>query len=142
MCIAAGDSRGLSSDDTILTPRGYLEDACFTAFLSGSDELLEACTYALRHPVWVPCLGRRSCPPMLPLLPILCDTYDSLEDAVRHFFWEDLPVRSANDVMGCQIEDTQGEISRSDQPVDASYNRYAIRRVRYEAVRREETPCI
>lgn len=134
---AEGKPRG----DTILTPRGYLEDACFTAFLSGPDELLEACAEALRHPIWVPCLGRRSCPPTRPLLPLLRDDFDSLEDAARHFFWEDSPVRSASAVMRCEIEDARGGIARSDQPIDAARNRYAIRRVRYDSVRREEAPC-
>ena len=137
MLNAEGKPRG----DTILTPRGYLEDACFTVFLSGPESMLMACANALRRPVWTPSLGRRSCPPMQPLLPVLSDEYASLEEAAVHFCWQRPKVREAAAGMRYEIEDAQGLWTRSDQPIDASHDQYAIRRVRYETAR-EGKECI
>jgi len=54
---------------TLLSHRSYLADAAFTAAVTGNDTaLLRECAEALRHPVWQPYLGRRSCPPEGPLL--------------------------------------------------------------------------
>ncbi len=124
------NAQGKPRCDTIVTPREYLEDACFTAFLSGPEDVLRACAEALRHPVWVPCLGRRSCPPARPLLPHLTDDYASLEDAARRFRWKGMePARAEKDLY-CEIEDAAGKRMRNDQPLDASRDRYAPRRTR------------
>ena len=124
------NTQGKPRGDTIVTPREYLEDACFTAFLSGPEDVLLACADALRSPVWVPCLGRRSCPPTRPLLPCLTDAYDSLEDAARRFCWKDMENARTEKDLYCEIEDARGTRTRSDQPLDASHDRYAPRRVR------------
>lgn len=124
---AGGDDRG---SDTINGRKEYLEDACFTAFLSGPEDVLRACAGALRHPVWTPCLGRRSCPPARPLLPHLTDEYVSLEDAARRFRWEGMEPAHAEKDLYCEIEDAAGTQMRNDQPLDASHDRYAPRRVR------------
>lgn len=124
---AGGGDRG---SDTINDRKEYLEDACFTAFLSGPENVLLACADALRSPVWVPCLGRRSCPPACPLLPCLTDAYDSLEDAARRFCWKDMENARTEKDLYCEIEDALGTRTRSDQPLDASRDRYAPRRVR------------
>ena len=51
-----------------VTCRHYLEDAVFLAGLESEDEaLLQELEVALRHPVYPLYLGRRSCPPTLPL---------------------------------------------------------------------------
>ena len=52
------NTQGKPRGDTIVTPREYLEDACFTAFLAGPVDVLLACADALRSPVWVPCIAR------------------------------------------------------------------------------------
>lgn len=52
---------------TKVTNRYYLSDAVFVAGLTGSDELLDALDSALRHPVYAPFLGRKSCPPAAPI---------------------------------------------------------------------------
>jgi len=123
---AEGKPRG----DTIVTPREYLQDACYTVFLTGDDALLVECSNALRHPVWVPCLGRRGCPPAYPLLPVLTDAYRSVEEAVCAFRWEMPPVKDASDRMRVEIEDPHGEVERNDQPVKSAEYRYRKRRVR------------
>ncbi|MGW0771765.1 type I-E CRISPR-associated protein Cas5/CasD [Streptomyces sp. NPDC002676] len=65
---AAGGKRN-PSDATLVSDRYYLADAAFTAALTSDDtSLLLHCATALRAPVWPLYLGRRSCPPTLPLL--------------------------------------------------------------------------
>ncbi|MFJ6134854.1 type I-E CRISPR-associated protein Cas5/CasD [Kitasatospora sp. NPDC092286] len=50
-----------------LSDRFYLADAVFVAALQGDDELLDALLSAVRAPVHLPYLGRRSCPPSEPV---------------------------------------------------------------------------
>ena len=57
-----------SRDASYVTYRHYLQDAVFLAGLESEDEaLLRELEAALRHPVYPLYLGRRSCPPTLPL---------------------------------------------------------------------------
>jgi CRISPR system Cascade subunit CasD len=53
--------------NTIITPRQYLQDACFTAFICGEKELIEEMAEALQNPKWVFFLGRKSCVPSCPV---------------------------------------------------------------------------
>ena len=88
----------------LVTPKDYLEDACYTVFIAAPEETLEACAAALRHPVWTPCLGRRSCPPTRPLLPLISEAYSSLEDAA-HIFAGKIH-RCAGPVQICSMKST------------------------------------
>ena len=68
-------------EDADETERYYLADAVFLAGLeSGDRPFLEELDAALRNPVWPPYLGRRSCPPTLPLALGIRDAglYDAL----------------------------------------------------------------
>ena len=57
-----------SKDTSYVTYRHYLQDAMFLAGLESSDKaFLNELEAALRHPVYPLYLGRRSCPPTLPL---------------------------------------------------------------------------
>lgn len=57
-----------SSSTSYVTYRHYLQDAVFLAGLeTGDEQLLQELETALRHPVYPLYLGRRSCPPTLPL---------------------------------------------------------------------------
>lgn len=54
---------------SFVTERYYLSDAVFLAGLSSQEDgLLERLEHALRNPVYPLFLGRRSCPPTLPLV--------------------------------------------------------------------------
>ena len=55
--------------ETVVSERYYLADASFLAALTGPRELLDQLHAALEAPVWPPFLGRKSCPPSLPLWP-------------------------------------------------------------------------
>ncbi len=55
-------------DDSHLTERYYLSDAVFIAALESDDtELLQEIEKAVKNPVYPMFLGRRSCPPTLPV---------------------------------------------------------------------------
>lgn len=47
---------------TALTTRGYLTDATFTVLIAPPEDRLDELTHAIRHPLFSPYLGRRSCP--------------------------------------------------------------------------------
>lgn len=67
---------------TYITHRYYLADAIFVVgFESADRNFLEKLENALRHPCYPLFLGRRSCPPTLPLLLGICDK--DLETALR-----------------------------------------------------------
>lgn len=50
-----------------LSDRFYRADAAFGAFIEGPDELIEALAQAIVRPVFPLYLGRRACPPTMPL---------------------------------------------------------------------------
>lgn len=135
---AAGKSRGKAG--TIITPRQYLQDAVFTLWLWGDEQALEHCYAALRHPVWPPFLGRKSCVPAVPLLPEWVEA-GSIDEAVCLF---DAPLPQKN--VAVEIELTPGEqpkpveriIERPDEVVRADLNQYRRRSVRAGYIRKED----
>jgi CRISPR system Cascade subunit CasD len=54
--------------DCVPSHRYYLQDASFVAALDGDDTSVSRLAEALRSPRYPPFLGRRSCPPSVPLL--------------------------------------------------------------------------
>ena len=134
---AMGKPRG----ETIITPKQYLQDAAFQVFISADGDLLEACRQAMLHPRWAICLGRRSCPPAIPVIPRIVE-YASLEEAVECCFDAGLKARSAS--MPCQIEAIPGVkaecqlLTRMDEVVCADQNQYHERVVYARVVQRSE----
>lgn len=51
-----------------VTDRYYINDAVFLVALEGNETLLKSIEEAMQHPVYPLFLGRRSCPPTVPLL--------------------------------------------------------------------------
>lgn len=73
-----------------VTERYYLCDAVFLVGLESENrELLQALEQALQAPVFSPFLGRRSCPPTLPIT--LGIRESSLVDALQHEPWLAFP---------------------------------------------------
>ncbi|MET8029002.1 type I-E CRISPR-associated protein Cas5/CasD [Streptomyces avermitilis] len=72
-----------------LSERFYLTDAVFVAGVKGDARLINALYEALLEPVYLPYLGRRSCPPAEPITmrEPLADA-DSLEQALREAEWQ------------------------------------------------------
>lgn len=86
---AEGKPRGSEDDpDTIVSPRAYLQDASFLVVLAGPVEVLEQCRDALLAPQWPVYLGRKSCPPVRPVLDSLSVAYSSVRDALERHPWE------------------------------------------------------
>ncbi len=64
----AGGGLKTGAQGTLITRREYLADASFLVALQGDVALIETVANALRSPKWTLYLGRKSCPPSLPVL--------------------------------------------------------------------------
>ncbi|MEV5767959.1 type I-E CRISPR-associated protein Cas5/CasD [Micromonospora sp. NPDC052213] len=73
---------------THVTHRFYLQDAVFVAAVHGPVDLLHTLASALRNPAFPLALGRRSCPPTMPLLL----TPDTTNRADRDALWAGQPL--------------------------------------------------
>ncbi|MFC0601006.1 type I-E CRISPR-associated protein Cas5/CasD [Streptomyces palmae] len=71
-----------------LSDRYYLADAVFVAGVEGDPELIRRLHAAADAPHFLPYLGRRSCPPSLPLLFQGSLTDQPLESALRDAPWQ------------------------------------------------------
>lgn len=74
-----------NKERTLLSERFYCTDAVFLGFVEGPDELVDVLAQAVVRPVFPLYLGRRSCPPALPLR--LAVREGSAWDAVRETPW-------------------------------------------------------
>ncbi|HRQ71638.1 MAG TPA: type I-E CRISPR-associated protein Cas5/CasD [Phycisphaerales bacterium] len=64
----AGGKVKTGAQGTLITRREYLADASFLVALQGDSALVAAVAEALAAPKWPVYLGRRSCPPSVPIL--------------------------------------------------------------------------
>ncbi|MGW0789787.1 type I-E CRISPR-associated protein Cas5/CasD [Streptomyces sp. NPDC002911] len=126
-----------------VSERFYLSDAVFVAALEGDRELLGGLHTALRVPVFLPFLGRRSCPPSRPVDLHLYDGSDLTEALTTEVWqasdWYQKRRRRDETVQltmlletgpGADFADGAGDTVR-DQPVsfDVRHRRYALRGV-------------
>lgn len=80
-------ARSLDGSKTMpLSYRFYLGDAVFLAGVEGNDALIEGLSESLANPTFPLYLGRRSCPPILPLH--LTVTEDPLLKALQEAQWQ------------------------------------------------------
>ena len=63
----SGKRQASSTGDTKVTERFYLADAVFTTAIGGPGDLLARLAQAINQPRYALSLGRRSCPPTMPL---------------------------------------------------------------------------
>lgn len=132
--VAAGGYRSPETS-TQVTERFYLTDACFVAGLEGTPELLADLDSALEAPTFPLYLGRRSCPPDLP---IRLGIYDGdLLDVLSSIPWQaggGLRHRGARVRCEAVIEDPLGDRELVDdvRTFDPIRRSYARRRVRYQ----------
>lgn len=119
----ASGNKMTDTKGTEVSERFYLADAAFLVGLEGDDlGLLRKLDYALHHPHWFLCLGRKA---FLPSEPVWLDNSmrenQPLEDALKSFRPRLRPVGKFDDArMRLIIETkagTRGEITRRDQPV-------------------------
>lgn len=117
-----------SEKSSYVTYRHYLSDAVFLTGLEGDEDFLKELEMALQNPRFPLFLGRRSCPPTLPLVVGIRDL--SLETALR----EEAPLDGKyENVLRVQIEtDYPSEGVLQDVPVSFNPDRrvYGYRRLR------------
>ncbi len=80
-------ANGQIKRQTLLSRREYLCDASFLVALQGEETLIREIQYALEKPVWPPYLGRKSCPPSVPVLEPQQGEFVHLMDALRSVPW-------------------------------------------------------
>lgn len=128
-----------------VSERFYLADAVFVAAVEGGDALIGALHQAVRNPVYLPYLGRRSCPPSRPV-DIGIRSGLPLEDVLanerwRAAEWHQHRRRSAHAVDLDVFVDAAPDDSRADSIRDLplsfapEHRRYAMRGVRHGQVR-------
>ncbi len=128
---------GAEPNETAVTKREYLADASFLVALGGEDDaLVAAVAVALADPRWPLFLGRKACPPAVPIL--VGTTELAPEAAVRAF-----PARRHDAAAHLRIlvEAQEGQ-SRQDVPVSfETYHRQHGRRfVKVESVAAASLP--
>jgi CRISPR system Cascade subunit CasD len=134
--------------NTILSSRDYRVDAVYTVALWGARETLpynlDQLTEALRKPVFTLYLGRKSCPPSLPLQPMVFSS-DTLRGAFDQANFQDAPFI---DALISRIETgsvhwegsepsgfaEQHIITRRDNPVSYRRRQFAERREHYAGI--------
>ncbi|MBI4851271.1 MAG: type I-E CRISPR-associated protein Cas5/CasD [Acidobacteria bacterium] len=129
------------SRGTVVSERFYLSDANFLVGLESSNqELLERLSYALAHPKWQLCLGRKAFVPALPVyIPDgLKDT--PLQETIEKYPWEkELNLYSREklpdklQVIIDVIEDAENQHAqiRQDVPISFLERHFTIRRVKF-----------
>ena len=75
---------GKVKDTAVLTHRTFLNDAAFTAFLTGDRATLEELARSLEDPFWGVWLGRKTCIPSARVFSGLYETQSAALDAVFH----------------------------------------------------------
>jgi CRISPR system Cascade subunit CasD len=129
--------------EVVVSRRVYLADASFLAVLGGPPDLLDRLAAALGDPVWPPFLGRKSCPPSVPLLPERLTAGDLDEALTRPPARLRLrPGERPPERLRAVIEVPPGEDAdrpglrsvRQDVPLSLVFRRYGPRTVRETAV--------
>ncbi|MGY3681486.1 type I-E CRISPR-associated protein Cas5/CasD [Streptomyces sp. TE33382] len=136
-----------------LSERFYLADAVFVAGVSGEAALVQRLYEALLEPVFLPYLGRRSCPPAQPVT-IGEPLSSSLEQALREAEWEASDWYKDSLAATCRPDgeeldllldcppDQEPDITLRDLPMsfDPRNRRYALRGVRSRTAPRPVAP--
>ncbi|MBQ0967488.1 type I-E CRISPR-associated protein Cas5/CasD [Streptomyces sp. RK23] len=135
---------GVTGASMPLSERFYLADAVFVAAVEGDQALLAGLHDALRAPVYLPYLGRRSCPPSEPVdLALYEDT--TLENVLANVPWQASAWyrrrhRTPQSLTVLRERSTEEPAESADvlrdQPVsfDAAHRRHALRTVVTTAV--------
>jgi CRISPR system Cascade subunit CasD len=122
-------------ESTIVSSRDYLHDAVFLVGLETSSERTQSLRDALAAPHWPLYLGRKSCPPVRPLLYDTTEFNDletALSSRMRHH-------RAEKGKLTAYIEDAAGELERQDALRLNQLRMYEFRRCKYLEV---DPPCI
>ncbi len=120
--------------ETVVSRRAYLSDASFLAVIGGPADLLDRLAGALDDPVWTPFLGRKSCPPSVPLRPVRLEAGD-LDEALSRVPLRLRPgerplahLRAVIEVPPGAPSDRPGlHTRRQDVPLSLVYRRFRFR---------------
>ena len=130
-------------EESTQTYRDYLCDAVFMVGLEGDPELLKKLENAVRHPVYPLFLGRRSCPPTLPICLGIED--GMLEEVLRRVPWtKPASNRSQNAPNLRLMLDTEGGYAqRRDVPISFRPVRreFGFRSIREELLPNPSVPA-
>ncbi len=125
------------AEHPVVSRRAYLMDADFLVGLEGDPDLLARLDEALAAPHWPLSLGRKSCPPSVPIrLPDVPPDGPGLRDEPLEAALRRIPVHRSSEGderVRLVIEDPEaGEIVRRDQPLGAAFatRTFAPRRAR------------
>lgn len=122
-----------SEKSSYVTYRHYLCDAVFLAGLEGEEELLKELEVALQNPQFPLFLGRRSCPPTLPVVMGIRNL--PLETALR----KETPLTEKHEnLLRIQIETDNSDAGMiQDMPISFNPARrvYGYRRIREDFVK-------
>jgi len=121
-----------SGSDTVVSHRDYLADAIFTVGLESSDRsLLDDIASALKSPCWTLFLGRKAFPlTKPPLSPDSVPLEGTLEEHLLRSNGENRVV----------LEDTAGERTQHDWPLDFCERRFKPRSIRTRFIKPGATP--
>lgn len=130
--------------DTETSTRYYLSDAAFLVGLEGDRPLLEQLHAALRDPHWMLFLGRKACPPSLPVYLPDGLREEGLRAALESYPWLGSNARQyqAIDRLRLVIDDDHGPQVRHDHPIsfEKGNRRFASRRVGTHLINRPPFP--
>ena len=124
---------------SFISYRHYLCDALFIVGLEGDDELLRDIEFAMKNPAYPLFLGRRACPPALPIVIGMRDValHDALKDEpwmAEEWYRHKTALPSVELRIKCDAggSDTASAIVR-DQPLSfaQTHRRYGFRTVIY-----------
>lgn len=120
---------------TVVSPHEYIHDAIFLVGLEMAADQMLFVRNALAAPRWPLYLGRKSCPPVRPLVDGVCE-FSNLRNALelrsRHR-------RADKGILSAYIEDAAGELERQDALRLNQLRMYEFRRCKYVEV---DPPCI
>lgn len=111
-----------------ISRRRYLQDAVFSCAIGCPGELAGQIAHALRHPVYTPYLGRKSCPPAAPLF--IATTEDEPRQALMLLPFQGRGPAPAT--VRLVVDDPEGPSFSWDQPVtfDPGHRGNTMRRTR------------
>ena len=126
---------GKRSNNTILSPHAYLQDASFTVFIDTTAEWQQRIVSALENPRWCMYLGRKNCVPSRPILADRMEAADLME-ALKVY----PPAERAGKTMTYECEhpdSTAASIQRPDDLIGTN-RQFQLRRVWRGSVERKE----
>jgi CRISPR system Cascade subunit CasD len=131
---------GASGTDrrTVVSTRWYLADAAFLAGLQGPQSLLIEIHAALQNPHWPTHLGRKSCPPSIPI-----GSGGLVELSLEKALSQAVPLSAPAETYRLVVEDPNGPQARPDQPLAPfAERRFGTRRVRTLTIPRPEVTAM